>query len=164
MREFSDLGQMAEHLLVAQVSTLIALEHGLEKVAVHIEKKAKAKVGEYQPANGMHDAWPELAESTKEDRVRQGYTPNDPGLRNGDMRDSITHETKHLEAVVGSDSDKLVWFELGTSKQPPRPVLGAAAYESQEKITEILGGAVVTGIVGGRSLSHVLSRSPASKE
>lgn len=158
MHSFTSLGQMAAHLLLTEVKTVIALEHGLEKVAAHIEKEAKAKIGEYQGANGMHDAWPELADSTKEDRLRKGFTENDPLLRTGGLRDSISHETKLLEAQIGSTSDIAVYQELGTSKIPPRPFLGAAAFEAKDKIVAILGAATVAGIVGGNILSYEITK------
>jgi hypothetical protein len=43
----------------------------------------------------------------------------------------------------------LVWFELGTSTgQPPRSVLGAAAFQSQEKVVNIVGEEIVIALVG----------------
>ena len=154
MKEFGDLASFAAHLVLAEVAAHKALEKGLDKAAAHIERAAKGKIGEYQEANGMHEAWPELADSTKEDRVRKGFTENDPGLRSGAMRDSISHETRGLESAIGSDDQNLVWFELGTDKQPPRSVLGAAAYESIDEVKKLVGGAVITGIVGGNSLDY----------
>ncbi len=122
--------------------------HALEKVARVVDKRAKEKIGEYQEQAGPFAGWAELADSTKEDRLRQGYTENDPGLRSGEMRDSIEHVVRDGEAQVGSDDDKMVWFELGTSKQPPRSVLGGAVVEEMDKITEIVGTSAVAALVG----------------
>src|SRR4051812_36859265 len=94
--------------------------HALEKAAVLVERRTKDKIGEYQDQAGPFIAWPELADATKADRVRQGYSEDEPGLRTGEMRDSIVHVVADGEAQVGSNDDKMVWFELGTSKQPPR--------------------------------------------
>ena len=52
------------------------------------------------------------------------------------------------EAQVGSNDDKLVYFELGTSKQPPRSVLGGAVVEEMDKIIEIVGESAVASLVG----------------
>lgn len=145
---------MAQHLATQPALMLAHLDRALEKAAVKVEKRAKAKIGKYQDTDGMHDAWPELADSTKADRVRKGFTENDPGLRTGDMRDSIEHKTKQLEAVIGSNSDKLLYFELGTNKQPPRSVLGAALYQEMPEILKIVGGATVKGIASGESNSE----------
>ena len=122
--------------------------HALEKAAVIVEKRAKAKVGEYQEQAGPFIAWPELADATKDDRVRKGFTENDPGLRTGAMRDSIEHTVLDGEAHVGSDDDHMVYFELGTVNQPPRSVLGGAVVEEMGKICEIIGEEAVAALVG----------------
>ena len=122
--------------------------HALERAARLVEKRAKENIGEYQEQTGPFIAWPELADSTKEDRLKQGYTENDPGLRSGEMRDSIEHVVHVPEAEVGSDDDKLVWFELGTSKQPPRSVLGMAAIEEMPKILELIGESATLALEG----------------
>lgn len=146
-----ELGSMAELALKLGEAALAQHEmerHALEKAARLVEKRAKEKVGEYQEQAGPFIAWPELAESTKADRVRQGYTEDDPGLRSGEMRVSIEHTVQGPEAQVGSHDDKLVWFELGTSKQPPRSVLGGAAVESLPRILEIVGESATAALVG----------------
>ncbi len=125
MKEFT-LRAFAQQLTALEVQAKHRFEAGLEAVAIEIEQTAKAQIGEYQEASGPFSAWTELAESTKTDRLRRGYTENDPGLRSGAMRESIEHKVEGLDAVVGSNDDKLVYFEFGTSRQPPRPVLGMA--------------------------------------
>lgn len=122
--------------------------HALEKVAVIVEKRAKEKIGEYQDQAGPFIAWPELAEFTKEDRLSKGFTENDPGLRTGEMRDSIEHMVIGDEAHVGSDDDKLVWFELGTVNQPPRSVLGGAVVDEMDKIIGTVGESAIASLVG----------------
>jgi phage gpG-like protein len=152
MKEFNSLAAFASHLLAVEAAEVLALHHGLKAVAKAIEATAKAEIGHYQPAVGPFQAWPELADSTKADRVRQGFSENDPLLRTGEMRDSISHEVSGLEAVIGSDSDVMVWQELGTKTIPPRPVLGPAALLNEEKIKEILGKAAARGLLGGASM------------
>jgi phage gpG-like protein len=155
VKSFSSLAGMAQHLVLLEATTLASINHGLEKAARKVEKRAKAKIGTYQDGDAAgHPAWAELAESTKADRVRKGYSENDPLLRSGKLRDSISHHTDHLVAVIGSNEDVAVWQELGTNKIPPRPFLGTALYESIDDIKKIVGGAVVSGIVGGKVLSH----------
>lgn len=109
-----------------------------DRIASRIEKDAKGELGTYQSEEYPFDAWASLADSTKKDRVRKGYTPDDPGLRSGEMRDSIGHLTDRNEAVIGSRSDHLVWFEQGTLNQPPRSVLGLAAVRSRERAQTII--------------------------
>jgi hypothetical protein len=148
MKEFKNIESFVEHLAVIEIAEVSAAEKALEKCALVVEKRAKEKVGEYQEEIGPFAAWAELADSTKADRERKGFTENDPGLRTGAMRDSIEHTTSpaDLQTQIGSNDDKLVFFELGTSKQPPRSVLGGAMAEKLPEIKQIIGAAVVGAI------------------
>ncbi|MDE1009666.1 MAG: hypothetical protein OSB38_28805 [Paraburkholderia fungorum] len=148
-QQFTSFGAFALHLAAASAGQVVAMQSGLEEVAVRIEKTAKAEIGKYQPAVGPFSAWPELADSTKADRVAQGFSENDPLLRNGHLRDSYQHEVHGVEAVIGSKDDVALWQELGTSRGiPPRPVLGPAVEYNHAAITKILGGAAVRGLMG----------------
>jgi HK97 gp10 family phage protein len=139
---------MAEKLLAADLLIHRNAHAALERVATKVEKTAKSEFGEYQDAVGPFPAWAELAESTKEDRERKGFPADEPLLRTGEVRDSIGHEVADLEAVIGSDSDILVFHEFGTAKMPPRPVLGPAVQVNEAAIVRELGGAVVAGLIG----------------
>ncbi|HHA2250074.1 TPA: hypothetical protein ACOEHG_005025 [Enterobacter ludwigii] len=144
MKELS-LSDLAKAFTSAGPRIHTALEAGLEVVAKTIEEEAKEEIGVYQPAVGPFDAWAPLAESTKADRVRQGYSEDDPLLRSGELRDSISHRVMGLAAVVGSTDDKAVWQEYGTDRIPPRPFIGPAYVKSFHKITEMVGFAVTRG-------------------
>ena len=148
MKEFHSFAQAAEHFLGLAAEMLVAEHEGLELAARLIEKEAKREIGEYQNGAGPFVGWAELADSTKTDRVSQGFTENDPGLRTGEMRDSIEHVVQGNEAHVGSDDQNLVWFELGTSKQPPRSVLGLAAVSKGQEAADLVGGMVSIALVG----------------
>ncbi len=156
MQYFSSLVEFAAHILTLKAAEALALHQGLKKVAEIVEKTAKSEIGEYQPQVGLFQAWPELKDSTKEDRVRQGFTENDPGLRTGAMRNSIDNQVSGLEAVIGSNDDHLVYFELGTKKQEPRAVLGPAALRSTDHIVNILGNAAVSGLLGNAHIDKSL--------
>jgi hypothetical protein len=126
----------------------------LEKAAKVVEEAAKEKFGHYQPAVGGFGAWPELADTTQEERVKLGFSANDPLERTGGLRDSVTHEVGSLEAVIGvrdetigsgteadptrNAGDVMIDMELGTRTVPPRPVLGPAAAESEAVVMRIL--------------------------
>jgi phage gpG-like protein len=148
LRTFSSMSAFADHLLERQALVTLELRRCLGDVAEAIQETAKGELGHYQAAIGPFDAWQELADSTKEDRVQQGYTENDPLLRSGEMRESIKNRVSGLEAVIGSAKDEAVWMELGTTKAPPRPFLGPAIFHNEELIKEVLGAALVTGILG----------------
>lgn len=150
MADFSSFGAFAAHLLAIKAGESLTLRAGLEEAAKIVEATAKEEIGRYQPAIGEFEAWPELADSTKKDRVYQGFTENDPLLRTGALRESISHipelitmDGDSMEATIGSTSDIMVWQELGTKTIPPRPVLGPAALRNEGKIQEIIGEAAI---------------------
>src|ERR1700735_5045577 len=64
-------------------NTKIAKQVTLAEIAIMIRDEAKAAIGTYK------FRWPHLAESTQEDRLRKGFSEDEPGLRTGEMRESI---------------------------------------------------------------------------
>src|SRR3954469_19854677 len=104
MKEFHSLGAFQEHMLKQALAEGVALRNGLSKAAKIVQDEARAEVGHYQEGVGDFIAWPELADATKEDRLRKGYTENDPLLRSGELRDSIevAMSVSGLEAQIGS--------------------------------------------------------------
>jgi phage gpG-like protein len=147
MSEMS-LGAFIGHLAGFRMRLDEAMHEGLDRAARVVQEEAKRELGTYQDQAGPFAAWAELADSTKTDRVKAGYAENEPGLRSGEMRDSIGHAVGHDEAVVGSDAEEMAWFELGTSRQPPRSVLGTAAVRKGEAVAHILGRSAVKALVG----------------
>ncbi len=158
MRKFGSITDFVEHLAAIAIAEDIAIRKGVNAAAKLVEKEAKAEIGTYQDEIGPFIAWPELAEATKADRIRKGFTEDDPGLRTGEMRDSIgtAMSSDGLEAQVGSNDDHMVYFELGTSKQPPRSVLGGAMARKLPEVKEILGTALVAGLVGEQVFNRFL--------
>ena len=142
------LAGFISHIATAQHRIEKATHKALEKAARIVEAEAKRELGHYQSAAGPFVAWAELAPSTKDQRVRLGFTENDPGLRSGEMLRSISHVVGDKEAVIGSNDQKMVWFELGTGKQPPRSALGGAAFRKEKQIVHALASPVVTGLMG----------------
>lgn len=162
MKEFKSLGSFADFLATRVPVLHEALHVGLEVVAAKINKTAKDEIGIYQPEVGPFPAWPELAEFTVQDRLAQHYSPDEPLLRDGTLRESYTHEVEGLEAVIGSDSDIAVYQEVGTAKIPPRPVLGPAAIHDEKFMMETIGTAAVAAIGGEPTV--FLSKSLTLKE
>lgn len=147
MRDLTML-EMVTKLAEAEVMIHVNARKALDRVGTRIEKTAKAEFGHYQDAVGPFPEWAELAESTMAERGRLGYPENEPLLRDGTLRDSISHEVEQLEVTVGSTSEIAEYHEFGTSKMPPRPFMGPALVNNHDKIIEELGGAVVKGMVG----------------
>lgn len=149
MKEFSSIAGMIAHLGVMAAAETLALHRGLKECAVAIEATAKSEFGHYQPEVQPFAGWVELADSTKAERQAQGFTPNDPLLRSGELQKSVNHEVSGLEAVIGSTSDVMVYQELGTDKIPPRAVLGPAAIRNKKLIMKTLGHAAAEGLLYG---------------
>ncbi len=150
--EFKSLGALALHLAGQEVALLASLHAGLEKCAKRVEQTAKAEIGHYQAGIGPFPAWAELAESTEEQKAKNGYPPDSPLLASGEMRGSFTHSTGVLEAVIGSTDPKMVYHEFGTPKMPARPVMGPALLTNKEFIRRTLGAATVRGLIGGAAI------------
>lgn len=150
------MSAFAAHLLTVAVAVEKAEHQILESAAVMVEKRAKEKIGEYQEQVGPFIAWPELAESTKADRAKQGYTEDEPLLRSGEMRDSIEHTVQGNVAQIGSNSDIAVYQELGTEHIPPRSFLGGAAAETVPTLLEMTGKAMVATLVGEKVFQGAL--------
>jgi phage gpG-like protein len=147
MKEFSIEGFVA-HLAGMTVAVDAAETKCLERAGQIVEKEAKREIGAYQDAAEPFAPWAELAQSTKDDRVRQGYSENEPLLRTGELRDSIEHCVVGHEAHVGSDSEIAVYQELGTAHIPPRSFLGGALVRKTDDVVDILGESLVTALVG----------------
>ena len=140
------------NFLDTTVKMRLAAIPAMELAAQEVEKAAKQELGTYQKRNmGPFKAWKELSPSTKETRRRlqSTYGINAPLLREGELRNSISHETDKsgLEAVIGSPLDKALYLELGTKNMAPRSFLGLAAYRKRKKIIKLVGGLTVCAML-----------------
>jgi len=150
VREFQSPGQFAVFLRQASAHARKGQEEGLRHAAQMFAEEAKSEIGHYQSAAGPFEAWPTLADATLNGyttdsgrhfpgKIELGHSPPDnPLLREGDMRDSIraTHDEHH--AVVGSDSQVAVWQELGTKYMPARSFLGRAVFVKAKEALKII--------------------------
>lgn len=149
MKEFTIEGFAAHLNDLAETMPLVDAEL-LEQIGVVVEAAAKEKIGHYQDQSGSFETWPLLADSTLRDRTSKGYPADEPGLRSGEMRDSIGHRVTPPVVEIGSDDEHLLWFELGTVKQPPRSILGAAAFEKAPILAAELGKEMQGHLAGTR--------------
>jgi HK97 gp10 family phage protein len=144
------------HLLTELATELPTVTRaGLAEAAEVIATEAKAEIGHYQAAAGPFQAWAPLADATVKDRVSKGFSPNEPLLRTGGMRDSIETTVSRNSAEIGSNSDIAVYQELGTSKIPPRSFLGGAAVRKEDEVVRILGEHVKAHLEGGGSVTPI---------
>ncbi len=148
MREFKDIASFLTYMRRMPAKLADANLHGLEKGVAIIAAEARTVIGEYQAGVEGFVGWAELADSTKDDRVRKGFSENEPGLRTGEMRDSIESAATFGAGVVGSQSEKLEWFDQGTERMPPRSVLGIAAVHKTDAAVDAAAGAVAAALAG----------------
>jgi integrase len=108
--------------------------HGLR---VTFAAEAKRVIGTYDYG------WPSLAASTLAKK-----SADTPLLETGALRDSIQWNSSGNIGHVGSDLDKAVWQEFGTSRIPPRPFLAGAAMAMEPKIHDLFKRAVMAVALG----------------
>ena len=149
MRSFNSFESFAAHLAGIIAAIDAAQTTALKAAAVHVEKVAKAKIGEYQESAGPFVGWAVLAPSTLAEKERLGFSPPDnPLLRTGALRDSISHHVETFEAQIGSNSDIAVYQELGTRSMPPRSFLGATGIEEAPKVVAIISAGIDAALGG----------------
>jgi phage gpG-like protein len=136
------LAEFAAKLAAADVALDIGGEIALAKSCELLSQASKDLIGVPK------DEWPPLAPST----LAHKDGVNTPLLETGEMRDSITWNSDAHEGYVGSNNKKLVWNELGTSRIPPRPVLGLALTQNEHKVERLVEkevAAAIGGALGG---------------
>jgi phage gpG-like protein len=114
----------------------------IEQACKIVQKKAKAAIGK------EHEAWAPLAESTIADKQKHGFATPKPLLRTGELRDSIEYTVHGTEGAVGSDLDRAVWQELGTSRIPARSFLVSSAIASEDKIHRMAAATTIAALSG----------------
>jgi hypothetical protein len=109
-----------------------------------VEAKAKALIGV------PHDFWAPLTDET----LRRKDGVNTPLLETGAMLDSIEHTIAFPSAYVGSNDERALWHEVGTTHVPPRSFLAHSAQESgpeiEKMVAKVVGGAIAACIGGSR--------------
>ena len=132
----------------------------LAKSCLLLSTAAKDLIGVPKPE------WPPLKPATlaRKDGV------NTPLLETGEMRDSIAWNSDAHEGYVGSNNKKLVYNEFGTSRIPPRPVLGLALTQNERKVERLVEkeiGKAIGAALGGvgsvfrelREAGHLLAHA-----
>src|SRR6266550_2601133 len=146
--------------ILSFVAHLKAVEHDMNTLGPAVVAKAcemvcaeaKRVIGEGYPY------WPALKPETLARKMM-----NTPLLETGELRASIEWNASGNEGHVGSNNDKAVWHELGTSRIPPRSFLMGAAMAMEPKIYKMAERAVVAVMLGKglasaemRELIHLL--------
>jgi hypothetical protein len=136
MQTFTLLGFVA-HLRTIERDMTVLEPAIIRRACELVCEEAKRVIGTYDYG------WPQLSPATL---AHKFY--NTPLLETGEMRASIEWTTEGLQGWVGSNNDKAVWQELGTSKIPPRSFLAGAAMHMEEKIHKMAARAVMAVVLG----------------
>jgi phage gpG-like protein len=140
-----NLAEAAARMAAAAIDIEFAKRAALEEACVMVQERAKNLIGVPRPE------WPPLAPETLSGKA--GI--NTPLLESGKLRASISHtviDSSHGE--VGSDLDRAVWHEQGTSRVPPRPFLSLAAHQEgpavAKMVAKTMGLSIAAGLAGSR--------------
>jgi phage gpG-like protein len=137
-------------MAAAQAAVAEAEHAALEAAAKMVETRAKGMIGHPNPG------WPPLAEST----LQHKGGLNMPLLETGQLRSSIESTVVFPSAFVGSNDDRAVWHETGTSHVPPRSFLAAACAEEGPAIAgtvaKTVGSAIGASLAGHSVEAEIL--------
>jgi phage gpG-like protein len=129
------------------VAKLRAIERDMETIGPAIIRKAcEIVAAEARRVIGEgYEFWPALQPETLARKMMAT-----PLLETGELRASIEWSTSAngLEGWVGSNNDKAVFHELGTSRIPPRSFLAGAAMAMEDKIHKMAARAVMAVMLG----------------
>jgi hypothetical protein len=134
--------------------TVVAMDH----IEHHcLDEGSKILQDEAIRVIGTYDyGWPQLAAATQRQRETRGFAANEPLLLTGDLRDSIERVVQPGVAYVGSNNEKALWHELGTSRIPPRSFLAGAAAAKDRGV----GRQEIPRLAGQRVMMVQSSQSP----
>ena len=121
-----------------------------ERLLVQHEANAHVVAGQAAEYLGHElPEWPPLSSWTVEEKTRLGYvgqvSATDPGLRTGDMQQSVEGAADADGFTVGSKDKKALWFEMGRAAtplggpQPPRPFLALALQRNLPHLGDTYG-------------------------
>lgn len=146
----------------------------LEVVGNEVKHEVEHEIGTYQSAIGPFPATAPLSDVTIERKQREGLglggDPDTPLFATGEFSEDIKIAVKpiSLSVEVGTDLERVVFTELGTDRQPPRPIFGPAALRAVPKVLPTVAAGGVTGIIGGawsglgvKAVTHAAGTSTA---
>lgn len=154
----------ATHLQKIQKTIEDRSRANLNILGAAVAEDARQSIGTYQQAIGPYTAWTQLAASTLYNKAKSGLgkngNPDTPLYATGAMAASIEYKVPNAQqAHVGSDDETLIWMEEGTTKMPPRPVLGPAALRTVPKFTGMFGRSIAAVIAGADGRANVYVNS-----
>ena len=156
-KTFPDIASFSSFLLEASGRAKSThSRQALRSAATIVWRKARRAIGRdnWEPGPPFVSPWPDLAESTQQEKERLGYTGQvseyDSLLRTGAVRDSIKWKIHpdNKGFSVGSDNKVAMMLELGTHKMPPRSFLGGALASNGKRLAAKFGESLHTALKG----------------
>jgi hypothetical protein len=123
-------------------------ESAVTVAAKFLLERAKAAIGTYE------FGWVPLAPATI-----AGKGADTPLLETGQMRDSGFYEVHGPNAIIGFTDEKIVYHEYGTSRIPPRPVVGGTIDKYGEHMAHLLAvsfGETIVEVLEGRGIGAAI--------
>ncbi len=142
MQEFNQFMQSSYLLKRIQYAAQMAMR----VLMIAIAEECKRQFGQ------QHAEWAPLSDATMKDRERQGFEPNNPLYRTGNLMESVEVVTDGNEGIVGSKDPIMAYQELGTSSTgwgkgiPPRPVFSLVALQMWNEMPRIFAAAFVENL------------------
>lgn len=148
-REFKSFTEAGAYFVRAAVIHETVKKQAMRRAGTKVLAHARSKFGVYQPAVGEWARWMYLTDYTMTERIWQGFTPDDPLKRSGGLKKSLHLSIDNDRIVIGSNDERMIWHEMGTSRMPPRAVLGPALYEKRHEVAKIIGHSIARHMMYG---------------
>ena len=174
MIEFDSIESFMRFLSTRPEAMHAAGADGVEMCTIAVQQGAKDALGTYQGGFGPFPAWADLALATIEERLRLGYTGNDPELRSGALRDNIERSADRgalagavgvPDVMVGDGSEANPFRNIGQVAEeqelghgvPERSFLGLTAARLAGPIVDTMCGPVVAALCGQAAPRQLIS-------
>jgi hypothetical protein len=157
MKNFNNFQKFSEHLKKVVAQHAVKEFKALSFIGKFLSTEAKYRIGHLQIGGGKFQSWPDLAESTKIDKLRLGFVFNseyNPLYRTGELKDSIGYVVNKAKKAVyiGSPSDIALYQEMGTDHIPARSFLGLTMYKEKHQIEFMLQQFLINWMSGKNSV------------
>lgn len=135
------------YTLAGFVAKLGAIEHDMNELGPALVRRACQMVCDAAKDSLGSDDWGWVP--LQPETIARKLNGNTPLLETGELRDSIEWTAHGLHGEVGSNLDRAVWMEFGTSRGvPPRPFLAGAAARREDDIHKLVGRSVQAVLAG----------------
>ena len=124
-----DLSQFITRFTAISTEIAVVRQACLEEGAKEFLKRAQDAMGTYEYG------WPPLQPAT----IVRKRTGDSPLVETGEMRASGIIEHRGVEVFVEFTDPKMVYHEFGTSRVPPRPVIGGTIDHHGQEIADLIG-------------------------